>query len=326
MNNHFGMRVTRWGFLPRTLQPVTLFTMNNSTTRRNFLKTAALSGAAATVMPGCVSESPSKEEADEFKLNPNPLKLGVMTYTLAKDWDIETIIKNLSETGYQSVELRTTHAHGVEVTLTPEERAEVKKRFEDSPLEAISLASAFQYHSPDPEELKKNIEGTKEYTLLSRDVGALGFRVFPNALPEGVPEEQTLEQIGKALAEVGQHAYDHGVEIRVCVHGKGTSNVPAIKKIIDYADNPQVYVNWNCNLNEVEGEGFEANFNLLKDRIKSLHIHELWDERYPYRKLFKLLADNGFDGYCNAEIPGNDDPVRILKYYRSLFLALQNAY
>ena len=259
-----------------------------------------------------------------MKLNENPLKLGVMTYTLAKEWDIETIIKNLGEAGYQSVELRTTHAHGIEVTMSENERKEVKKRFEDSSLEAISLASAFQYHSPDPEELKQNIEGTKEYTLLARDVGALGFRVFPNDLPEGVPEEKTMEQIGKSLAEVGEFAYNHGVEIRVCVHGKRTSRVPVVKKIIDYSESPHVYVNWNCDMKDMEGQGLEYNFNSIKDRIRSLHIHELWDE-YPYRQLFSLLSANNFTGYCNAEISGNDDPVRFMKYYRGLFLALQNA-
>jgi sugar phosphate isomerase/epimerase len=297
--------------------------MKNIFSRRNFIRTAALSGTAIAI-PGKLSSASPSLKADSFKLNENPLKLGVMTYTLAKEWDIETIITNLSEAGYQSVELRTTHAHGIEVTLSENERREVKKRFENSPLEAISLASAFQYHSPDPAELKENIEGTKEYTLLARDVGALGFRVFPNDLPEGVPEEKTMEQIGKALAEVGEFAYNHGVEIRVCVHGNRTSRIPVIKKIIDYSDSPHVYVNWNCSENDMEGQGLEYNFNLIKDRIRSLHIHELWDE-YPYRQLFQLLSDNNFIGYCNAEISGNDDPVRFMRYYRGLFLALQNA-
>ena len=37
--------------------------------------------------------------------------------------------------GYEGVELRTTHAHKVEVNLTKAERDEVRKRFEDSPVE-----------------------------------------------------------------------------------------------------------------------------------------------------------------------------------------------
>ena len=160
---------------------------------------------------------------------------------------------------------------------------------------------------------------------MARDIGAVGFRVFPNELPPEVPEEQTMEQIGKALAEVGEFAYNEGVEIRVCVHGKGTSYAPVIKKIIDYSGSPYVYVNWNCNDNDLTGEGFDYNFGLLKDRIKSLHMHELWSD-YPYRKLFSLLSEMNFQGACNAEISGNEeDPIRLMQYYKGLFLALQNA-
>jgi sugar phosphate isomerase/epimerase len=297
--------------------------MDNIFSRRNFLRTGALASTTA-ILTGCNTVN-KHQDAEKFTLNPNPLGIGIMTYNIAKEWDIETIIKNCTETGYQSVELRTTHAHGVEVSLFPDERQEVKKRFEDSDLETISLASGFFYHSPDPNELKKNIEGTKEYVLLAKDVGATGIRVFPNAIPEGVPEEKTFEQIGKALAEVSNFANNYGVEIRVCVHGSGTASVPVIKKIIDYAQNPYVYVNWNCNPGDTEGEGFEHNFNLLKDRIKGVHIHELWVPEYPYRLFFKLLADSGYKGYCNAEVDGSEDPIRFMRYYRALFLAYQNA-
>jgi sugar phosphate isomerase/epimerase len=291
--------------------------------RRNFLKSSVLATTAAfiPVRDPRVVEVPKKS----FNENLNPLKIGVMTYTLAQKWDIETIIKNLSQTGYQSVELRTTHAHGVEVTLTPAQRIEVKKRFKDSPLEAISLASGFEYHSPDPSVLKKNIEGTKEYILLAKDVGAVGIRVFGNSLPEGVPEEKSKEQIGKSLAEVGEFGYNNGVEVRICVHGNKTNRISVIKNIIDYSHSSHVYVNWNCNPEDILEKGLEYNFNLLKERIKGVHMHELWDAEYPYRQFLKLLAGSGYKGYCNAEIDENSDPIRLMKYYRALFLAYQDA-
>ncbi|MCE5347579.1 MAG: sugar phosphate isomerase/epimerase [Bacteroidales bacterium] len=292
--------------------------------RRNFIKTAALSTTAAMIPLSAHSET-DKKKIKPALLNPNPLKIGVMTYTMAKDWDIETIIRNLTEAKYQTVELRTTHAHKVEVNLTPAQRADVKKRFKDSPLEVISLASGFQYHSPDPVELKKNIEGTKEYILLAHDVGAVGIRVFGNALPVGVPEEKTEQQIGKALAEVGEFGFNNGVEVRICVHGSKTNRPSVIKKIIDYSQSPHVYVNWNCNPEDTEENGFEYNFNLLKDHIRGVHMHELWTPEYPFRQFFKLLSGIGYKGYCNAEIDGNPDPVRFLKYYRALFLAYQDA-
>jgi sugar phosphate isomerase/epimerase len=291
--------------------------------RRSFLKTSAI--ATTAVIVPITAQSAIETPKKPISLNSNTLKIGVMTYTLARDWSIETIIKNLSETGYQSVELRTTHAHGVEVDLTPIQRAEVKKRFKDSPLETISLASGFEYHSPNPVELKKNIEGTKEYILLAHDVGAIGIRVFGNSLPDGVPEEKSMEQIGKALAEVGEFGYNNNVEVRICIHGNKTNRVSVIKKIIDLSQNPHVYVNWNCNMEDIEEEGLEYNFNLVKDRLKGVHLHELWEIKYPYRKFFKLLTESGYKGYCNAEIDGNQDPIRLMKYYRALFLAYQDA-
>ncbi|HBL77169.1 MAG TPA: xylose isomerase [Prolixibacteraceae bacterium] len=298
--------------------------MNKHFSRRNFLQTAAISTTAA-ILPGCAGVANGHNKDKTLLVNQNPLKIGIMTYTLAKDWSIETIIKNCTETGYQSVELRTTHAHGIELTLSASERATVKKRFEDSPLETISLASAYCYHFPDQAELKKNIEGTKEYVLLAKDVGAKAIRVFPNTIPKDVPEEKTFEQIGKSLAEVSQFGHDHGVEIRVCVHGVGTDSPGVMKKIIDYSQNPYVYINWNCNPADTQGGGFEYNFNLLKDRIRGVHMHELWTPEYPFRLLFKKLSDMNYKGYCLAEVDKSEDPIRFMKYYRALFLAYQNA-
>jgi sugar phosphate isomerase/epimerase len=293
--------------------------------RRSFLKSGLLTCGVAGTFPQVSARSMNEmSEKVGTAISSEALKIGLMTYNLAKKWDIDTVIENCTEAKFQHVELRTTHGHGIEVTLSKQQRSEVRKRFEDSALEAISLASGFRYHDPDPAVLKENIEGTKEYTLLAADIGALGIRVFPNAIVEGIPKEKTFEQIGKALAEVGEFGHDHGVDIRVCVHGKGTNYIPYIKQMIDYSESEHVYVNWNCDLRDKEGEGFEHNFNLVKDRIRGVHMHELWEEEYPYRKFFELMRKNKYTGYLNAEIPESPEPVRLMKYYRALFLALQN--
>ncbi|MBA7588112.1 hypothetical protein ES708_30162 [subsurface metagenome] len=199
-----------------------------------------------------------------------------------------------------------------------------KKKFSDSAIENISLASAFQYHYPDKNMLKQNIEGSKEYLQLAADVGAIGIRVLPNALPEGVSKEKTMEQIGKSLAEVSNYGHNLGVDVRVCAHGRGTKRIPIIRKIIDYSECPYVYVNWNCNPTDIEDGGLVNNFNLVKDRIKGVHMHDLFDEAYPYRQFLSLLRDFDPTIYCNAEINQSCDPITIMKYYRALFLAYQN--
>ena len=297
--------------------------MKSSETRRDFfMKTAGLAaaiGAGHLISGKNCSGSVSSTGAD------GP-KIGLVTYLLAKDWDVGTIIKNCTEAKFEGVELRTTHGHGVEVSLGSSERREVKARFEDSPVTLASLGSAFEYHSADQRVVQKHIEGTKEYIKLAHDVGAGGIKVRPNGLQvaQGIPVEKTLQQIGLAVRECAEFGSDYGVQIRMEVHGRETSHLPYIRKIIDYAGHDNFYICWNSNPNDLADGGLEANFNMVKEKIAFVHMRDLFLEDYPWRQLFGLFNAAGYSGYCCAEIPASSDPVRVMKYYRALFLAYQN--
>ena len=78
------------------------------------------------------------------------LRLGTITYNIAKDWDLPTLLKRLEALKYEGVELRTTHAHGVEVDLSPAQRAEVKKRFDDSPVELAGMGQRLRVSGDRP--------------------------------------------------------------------------------------------------------------------------------------------------------------------------------
>jgi sugar phosphate isomerase/epimerase len=67
----------------------------------------------------------------------------------------------------------------------------------------------------------------------------------------------------------------------------------------------------------------DPNFDLVKGRINQVHLHDLSADDYPYRRLFARLNEAGYAGYCLAEIPESTDPVRVMKYYRALWLAYQ---
>jgi sugar phosphate isomerase/epimerase len=272
-----------------------------NTSRRQFLKRSGLISSAVALSP--------------FGL-PNPLlaapgnkmKLGLVTYLWGKDWDLPTLIANCERSNLQGVELRTEHAHGVEINLSKSERSEVKKRFEDSPVEVVGYGSNYQYDNPDQDVLRKSIEDTKKYIILCNDIGATGIKVKPNQFHEGVPKEKTLEQIGKSLNELGKFGEDYGQEIRLEVHGPGTSELPNIKKIMDVADHPNVGVCWNCNDVDLHGEGFEYNFNLVKDRFAStVHVRELNIGNYPYQELIKLLVDMDYEGWILLECRTDPD-------------------
>jgi sugar phosphate isomerase/epimerase len=287
-------------------------------TRRNFLTTSALAAgwpAAAKDFEGM--PSPAAAAA--------PLKVGTVTYNIAKDWDLPTVIKNCAATKFEGVELRTGHAHGVELTLAPAQRAEVRKQFADSSVKLVQLGSTYEFHSADPAEVRKNIEGCKQYLRLAHDVGCPGVKVRPNGLQTkaGIPAEKTLEQIGKSLGELGKTASDFGVEVRVEVHGTETSRLDYIQKMMEVANHPMVTVNWNSNPNDLQGGTIEENFARVSKKIRHVHMRDLFVEEYPWRKLFGLLSSINYQGYCCAEIPESSDPIRVMRYFRALFLAYQ---
>ena len=147
----------------------------NCTTRRRFLEYSFFTGALGALALTDTGHAISVDAAlnKETASTKAPLRLGLMTYNLAKDWNLDTVIRNCQQAKFEHAELRTTHAHGVEVSLSKAQRHEVRKKFEDAGIR-LSLASAFAYHWPDQTKLREHIEGTKEYTLLAQDIGALG--------------------------------------------------------------------------------------------------------------------------------------------------------
>lgn len=249
------------------------------------------------------------------------MRFGLVTYQWGKDWDLPTLISNCEKAGLSGVELRTQHAHGVEPSLSSAQRADVKKRFKDSPVECVGYGSNQEYHSPDPDILRKNINGTFELIKLCHDIGASGVKVKPNTLPEGVPPEKTIAQIGRSLNEIGRFAADYGQAIRVEVHGRKTSEIPVIKAIFDHVEEKSVGMCWNSNGQDLLPPGLEPNFDLIRDRFgDTLHVRELGSEDYPYQKLFELLVASNYAGWILLEASTEPtDRVDAMKKQLALF-------
>jgi sugar phosphate isomerase/epimerase len=284
----------------------------NTLSRREFL-------AASAALPFALRSSLAAEEAAKFKL-------GIVTYNVPKDWDLPTLLKVCKEVGIAAVECRTTHKHGVEPTLTAEQRKDVKKQFADAGVVFWGCGSVCEFHSADPAVVKKNIEECKRFVELVKDIGGIGVKVRPNGVPKGADEQKTFEQIGKALQECGKAAADAGVIISVEVHGPVTQIPKNMKAIMDACGHPAVGVTWNSNASDVENKSVKASFELLKPFIRSCHINDLENDAkgtYPYRELFKLLREAGYDRYTMCEVgkayPDVAEGTEFLKKYKALW-------
>ena len=281
--------------------------------RKTFLREMSLLAGASIL-----SQSSFAHEATWKK---PAMKLGLVTYQWGKDWDVPTLIKNCTDTNILGVELRVEHAHKVMPELSTAERREVKKRFADSPVKIVGLGTNQQYDYIEADRLKASIERTKEFIRLSADVGGTGVKVKPNALHKEVPAEKTLEQIGKALNELAIYAADFGQQLRLEVHGQETQELPNTKKIMDAAPHKNATICWNCNPQDLNGQGFEYNFNLVKDRFgDTCHVRELDRTDYPYTALLTNLAKMNYKGWVLLECHTNpDDKIGSMRAQRQVF-------
>ena len=144
-------------------------------------------------------------------------------------------------------------------------------------------------------------------------------RCAPTACRQACRSRKTLEQIGQSLDEVAAFGEGYGVEIRLEIHGRGTSELPNVKTIMDVSKHPGSKVCWNCNTTDLAGNGLAANFKLVQDRLGTVHIHDLISS-YPWQQLFDLLKGANFQGWTLLEEGDKTaDPVRVMKYYRLLW-------
>ena len=280
--------------------------------RRAFVQSSLMTGLAFDPLALPPPRNPA--------LTGGGFKLGIVTYNIAKDWDLATIIKNCEATGYEAVELRTTHKHGVEPSLSKADRSAVKQRFANTKVRCLSLGSVCEFHAPDPATVRQNIDECKRFVKLAHDIGALGVKVRPNGIPKDVPEAKTLEQIGKSLRECGEFAQSAGVEIWVEVHGAESQVPRRMRKMMEIAAHPHVGICWNSNPPDVENGSVKKSFELLKPWLRSAHINELSKPEYPWRELFSLMKQAKYNRYCLMEIADSPDALRLMRFYRALWL------
>jgi sugar phosphate isomerase/epimerase len=248
---------------------------------------------------------------------------GLVTYLWGADWDLLSLLKHCEAAEIFGVELRTTHKHGVEPFLNSAQRADVKKRFDDSPVECLGPGSNERFDHTDAEALKAAITEAKAFIQLSHDIGGSGVKVKPNDFQKDVPKEKTIEQIGRSLRELAEFGSGFGQQVRLEVHGD-MSELPTIRKIMEVADHPDARVCWNSNPEDLLGKGLAHNFDLVKDYFgRTAHVRELNVGTYPYSKLIEQFVRMDYDGWVLLEARTKPaDPVLALKEQMALFYDL----
>jgi hypothetical protein len=92
-------------------------------------------------------------------------------------------------------------------------------------------------------------------------------------------------------------------------------------EIMKAARHDNVGVCWNSNDTDMVNGSVRPSFELLKPWMRNVHINELAND-YPWRELFTLLRQSGYERYTLMEAQESREPERFLRWYRALWSEL----
>jgi hypothetical protein len=102
-----------------------------------------------------------------------------------------------------------------------------------------------------------------------------------------------------------------------------------MKSIMQQCGHKAVGVCWNSNAEDVTNGSVADSFALLKPWLLSCHINHLYNQtsgKYPYRELFRLLRESGYNRVTLCEVhkgmPTPDSGEEFLRYYKALWTEL----
>ncbi len=249
------------------------------------------------------------------------MKLSFMTYGVGKAIARADLLEWLAEAGFDGVEWRLDlkQAHGVEASLSAEERGRVAGEVAAAGLRTVSVATGNAYH--DADALATNMEETRTRMDLARDLGAPRVRVFGNRFPEGEPRQAVIDRVTGALGELAAFGQEIGVTVGLELHGG--FDWRACAEIAGRIDSPGFGLIWNSVPQDVVNGSVAEALEAVYPHMTHVHMHDLAGVDYPYRELFGLLKARGYEGHLSmeAERDVGPDARMFLHYYAELFKA-----
>jgi len=259
-----------------------------------------------------------------------------MTFT-CPEWELPQIVNAARDYGYDGVEIRVEagHKHGVELSLTAQQRDEVRRRFEEAGVAVSCVATSVRFSTNDPAERDVQVEILKRYCDLAADLGARRVRVFGGRIPEGVLKQECKKYVAESLAQAGPYAWERGVY--VCLETHDDFSLAAdVADTLSLADAPGLAATWDWQHPFTHGETIEASFAYLSDWVQHTHVHDvrpkpgggteivpMGEGVLPLREIARLLRQSGYSGYLSMECwPDLGPPEETLPRYLAALRAL----
>jgi len=219
--------------------------------------------------------------------------------------------------GYQGIEFRPEwkHRHGVELTASPGQLREARQRLADRGIRASCIATGVNLNFPDPAAHLPQREKLRRYIALAAEVGAPNIRTFGDAVPED-DEDARNRMLGleaESYASLADWAGQHGVNVLVETH----TNLRAhcARQIIDLAGSDHVQVLWHVVHHIRRGQSVDDAYPHIRGHVRHAHFSITPEKAVTdadHRRMFELLAADGYRGFFSVEVINPESPDAVL--------------
>lgn len=224
--------------------------------------------------------------------------------------DLAQILDMAVQHGYDGIEPRAGHAHGVEPERTSAERRGIRRRVDAAGLSLCCLAIGGGF--ADPQRAPGAVESTRRWIDLARDLGCPRLRVFGGKIGEGLSRRGAIDLVATSLGSLAPEAAAAGVTVCLETHDDWTApeHVAAVMEAVDH---PAIGVNWDLlHPSRSSGVRVEDGFARLRRWIHHVHIHDalmadplqlrrLGEGELDVRAAFRCLVQTGYRGWLSGE-------------------------
>ena len=244
------------------------------------------------------------------------MKKGINMWSFPKNWDIEKILKESKEAGFDGIEVAISEEGSINLNSTAEDMEKIKDIAEQIGIDIISVASGLGWKYPltdnDEEVRNKAKYCIKKSIEVASWLGCEAILVVPGKVTPEVSYDIAYDRTVRALKELEPFAKEKNVCI--CVENVWNDFLLSpleMKNFIDEINSP--YVRAYLDVGNMIYSGFAQHWvKILGERIKKIHIKDykreehtfvsLLDGDVDYPEVIKELNKIGYTDYLTAEV------------------------
>ncbi|MFQ7752701.1 MAG: sugar phosphate isomerase/epimerase family protein [Acutalibacteraceae bacterium] len=254
------------------------------------------------------------------------------------DWSFDRILKEAGRMGYTGVEIRGIDGvmRAEEIPLFfPENLEQTRAYIRAHGLELVGFGTSAAFH--DAERAAAGLDEGKKAIDVCAAAGIPFIRVFGDQIPDAAAAAETVEAVGRAIAQLCAYAAGKGVDVLLEIHGD-FNTVEAVSGVIRICGQYSSFgILWDVEHSDrAYGDGWRAFYDVIRPYVRHTHFKDHirnadgtftlclpGEGHIPLLEIAAALRKDGYSGYYSLEWekkwhPELPEPEEALAAYRVL--------